>query len=465
MRCDRKTVYKNSAKVVIKSPQNRLQKLRKTINNTISYSFTMQDNIPEEVGNRYRQRVIDKRISDLLGMFGGLYIAGPKWCGKSWTGMHHSNSVLFVGDKDAAALAEVDPKLALAGERPRLIDEWQDVPKLWDVARRTIDLSSEKGMFIFTGSVTPPKKATLHTGTGRFARIRMRPMSLFESGDSSGAVSLSDLFSGKKITNTRSQMDYREAVRLMCRGGWPAALGKDGNAAMEIPVMYMASVTNSDFSEVDGRKRSMTKMKLLLRSIARNSAGLPTARTMIGDITEEGMPPSESALRNYMEVIKKVFLIEEQEAWMPSLRSKTRLRTSPKIHFADPSLAAAVLKASPEVLIRNVRTAGQFFESLCYRDMSIYASALGGNVYHYRDESGLEIDEIIELDDGRWGAAEVKLGTSEIDEAAKNLLSLRDAVSKDMPEPSFLAVLSATSGMAYVRDDGVCVIPMDLLGP
>ena len=415
--------------------------------------------------NRYRYRVIDNRVAELLKIFGGVHITGPKWCGKSWTGMHHSGSALFIGDGDSAALAKLDPELALEGERPRLIDEWQDVPKLWDVARRIIDLEAEKGMFIFTGSVTPPKKATLHTGTGRFAKIRMRTMSLFESGDSNGSISFSDMFNGKKIANKRSNLNYRKTVYLMCRGGWPVILGMDEKDAIQVSGIYMTSITDSDFSEIDGVRRNNTTMKLLLRSLARNSAGSPTVQTLAQDIAEGGTPPSESTLRGYLDVIRRLFIIDDQEAWLPSLRSKTRLRRSSKIHFADPSLAAAALKASPEVLVRNVTTAGQLFESMCYRDLCVYTTAIGGNVFHYRDESGLEIDNIIELNDGRWGAIEVKLGTSEIDKAAANLISLKNKVSGEIPEPSFLAILSATSGMAYIREDGVYVIPVDMLGP
>jgi predicted AAA+ superfamily ATPase len=425
----------------------------------------MPKGTPDDIEGRYRQRVIDKEVSELLEIFGGLHITGPKWCGKSWTGMHHSKSVLFVGDEDSATLAKQDPAIALEGEWPRLVDEWQDVPKLWDVARRMIDLESKRGMFIFTGSVTPPKGATHHSGIGRFAKIRMYPMSLFESGNSSGVVSLSAMFAGEKLENTKSFLDYSKTVRLICKGGWPVNLDMEDHAAMKVPNKYIEILKDSDFSDVDGKVRNSTTMELLMRSVARNSAGSPTVRTLAEDISEGGTPPSESTLRDYLDILRKMFIIEYQKAWRPSLRSKTRLRTSPKIHFADPSLAAAILEAPPEVLIRDAKTAGQLFESLCYRDLCVYTSAIGGNVYHYRDESGLEIDNIIVLNKGKWGAVEVKLGAYEIDKAAANLIKLKNKVSEEMPEPSFLAVLCSNCGLAYTREDGVYVLPIDLLGP
>ncbi|MDR1955179.1 MAG: DUF4143 domain-containing protein [Candidatus Methanoplasma sp.] len=425
----------------------------------------MSDEIPNYISGSYRQRVVDDEISDLLEIFGGVHITGPKWCGKTWTGMHHSRSVLFVGDEESANMAELDPELALTGKRPRLIDEWQDVPKLWDVARRAIDLEHDKGSFILTSSVSSPKKATRHSGIGRFAEVRMRPMSLFESGDSSGTISLSNLFDGERMVNTKSSMDYRGAVRLICRGGWPSALDLDDDKALKIPANYLKKVIGPDPSRADKKKRNEKTMGLLLRSLARNSSGSPTAKVLIDDMAERGSPPAINTLTDYLEYLRRIFLIDDQKAWLPSLRSKARLRSKSKIHFADPSLAAAALNASPEVLARNPSTAGQLFESLCYRDLGVYTSASDGTVFHYLDSTGLEVDEVIELKNGKWGAVEVELGTSEIDKAASNLIKLKNKVGEDVPEPSFLAVLCATRGLAYTRDDGVLVIPIDLLGP
>ncbi|MDR3206323.1 MAG: DUF4143 domain-containing protein [Candidatus Methanoplasma sp.] len=393
-----------------------------------------------------------------------MLIVGPKWCGKSWTGMHHSKSAFFVGDEDSALFATLDPESALGGNVPRLIDEWQDVPKLWDIARRNIDLSGKKGLYIFTGSTAPPKDATHHTGTGRFAAMRMHTMSLFESGDSSGAVSLSKLFDTGRVDAARSNIEYREAVRLICRGGWPAAVGMSDREAADVSRMYVRSVSESGISGIDGKRWNKMTMRLILKSLARNNATLVKPSVIAADISEGGSSISDGTVRDYLGALKSIYLIEEQEAWTPSLRSRARVRTSPKIHFSDPSLAVAVLKASSDILMREARTAGFLFESLCYRDLCVYASALDGGVYHYRDNTGLEVDEIIELSDGRWGAVEVKLGTFEFDKAADSLLSLKEKVGPT-GGPSFLMILCASGGLAYTRDDGVVVVPIDLLGP
>ncbi|MDR3282677.1 MAG: DUF4143 domain-containing protein [Candidatus Methanoplasma sp.] len=417
-----------------------------------------------DVDDRYRPRIIDKRIDDILSTFGGMLIVGPKWCGKSWTGMRHSKSALLVGDEDSALLAALDPESALDGNPPRLVDEWQDVPKLWDVARRNIDLSGKRGLYIFTGSTIPPKDATHHTGTGRFATVRMHPMSLFESGDSSGVVSLSRLFDTGKVDVIRSNIEYKEAVRLICRGGWPAAIGMSDREAADVSRMYVKSVSDSNMSGIDGKKRNKKTMQLVLRSLARNNATLVKPSVIAADMSEGGTVVSDGTVRDYINALKSIYMIEEQEAWAPSLRSRSRVRTSPKIHFSDPSLAVALLRAAPDILMKEVRTAGFLFESLCYRDLCVYASALDGDVYHYRDNTGLEVDEIIELGDGRWGAVEVKLGTFEFDKAADSLLSLKEKAG-EAREPSFLMILCASGGLAYTREDGVAVVPIDLLGP
>jgi predicted AAA+ superfamily ATPase len=423
-----------------------------------------EDKIYERVVKEYRPRVIDDRISSLLNSFGGLLIVGPKWCGKSWTGLHNSKSVFFVGDEESAALAILDPSAALEGEQPHLVDEWQDVPKLWDFARRNIDFCGKKGAYIFTGSTVPPLEKTSHSGTGRFAKIRMYSLSLFESGDSSGSISLSGLFNGDEVKNTRSAMDYRKVVDLMCRGGWPAAMNMDKEAALEIPHMYVNSVIDSDLYRLDGKDRDKNILKLILESLARNNATSAKVSVISEDISENGGKVSEGAIREYIAAFKKIYLVEEQKAWTTSLRSRARIRASPKRHITDPSLAAAILNATPDTLFRDVRTAGLLFESLCYRDLCVYATASKGNVYHYRDNTDLEIDDIIELGDGRWGAVEVKLGNSEFDKAAKNLLDMKEKVSNGR-EPSFLMVLCASGSLAYTRPDGVIVVPVDLLGP
>ena len=414
----------------------------------------------------YRPRVIDNIISKELSAFGGILITGPRSCGKSWTGFNHSRSATFLGYEDVANLASLEPQSALEGEFPHLVDEWQDVPKLWDHARMNIDMGHRKGMYIFTGSSAPPLEKTRHTGIGRFSTIEMRTMSLFESGDSSGAAKLSDIFNTGRTEVIRSNTDYRKMIDLICRGGWPGALGLDDEAMMRIPYQYIKSITNMDTSRVDGKNRSRTTMETVLKSLARNNATLAGDSKLAADILSSGTSISEPTIRSYLDVLKKLYIIEEQSAWHPSLRSRTRIRTTPKKHFTDPSLAAAALGASRDILHKDIKTAGFLFESLCYRDMSIYASAIDGRVFHYRDDSDLEVDQIIQLNDGRWGAAEVKIGTYDFEKAAENLIRLKEKmVGANVREPSFLMILNVAGVAAHTRPDGVIEMPIDCLGP
>ncbi|MDR0887678.1 MAG: DUF4143 domain-containing protein [Candidatus Methanoplasma sp.] len=416
----------------------------------------------DSTSQKYLPRVVDTRVSELLSIFGGVLITGPKWCGKSWTGLHHSKSS-FETDINTD-VAKLDPALALKGDVPRLIDEWQDAPKLWDVARRIIDNRAEPGQFIFTGSADPLKGSVSHTGTGRFARVNMRPMSLFESGDSDGHVSLSALFDGVIFESHLSSMDYEKAVRLICRGGWPSAIGKSYEKAITIPREYVNSVINAEISGTDEKKRDSFIMSLVLRSLARNTATYVRTSVIVEDVSRE-RNISEQTVRDYIGSLRSMFVLDEQEAWSPRLRSRVRIRSLPKRHFTDPSIAVAAMKADAERLMFDPNTAGFLFESLCYRDLCVYSSALGGQVYYYGDNTGLEIDSIVELGDGRWGAIEVKLGVFEFDKAAANLLALKKKMSEDSPDPSFLMILCATGGIAHVREDGVMVVPIDCLGP
>jgi len=421
--------------------------------------------IPDkDIRKLYRPRVIDPKISQLLRISGGIQITGCKWCGKSWTGIYHSRSSAFIGTESGRMVAEMDPELVLRGEEPRLIDEWQDVPNLWDVARMNIDFGARKGMYIFTGSSVPPQNSTSHTGTGRFASVTMRPMSLFESGDSNGSVSISGLFDGKAVVSSLSKMNYETAVRLICRGGWPAGLTMDADDALVIPRLYSESLINSDLSRIDGIKRDPGIVRSLLASLARNNATTAKTPVLAADISKDG-PVSEQTVRSYMDALRRIFVIEEQPAWSPSLRSRKRMRTSPKRHFTDPSLAVACIEAGPAMIINDPNTAGFLFESLCYRDLSIYSSAFGGRVSYYRDDSDLEVDSIVEYGDGRWGAVEVKMGYKDVDKAAANLLRLKNKLADETVGPSFMMVLCATGGAAYMRKDGVAVVPVDCLGP
>ncbi|MDR1690730.1 MAG: DUF4143 domain-containing protein, partial [Candidatus Methanoplasma sp.] len=364
----------------------------------------------------YLPRIADSLVQDVLSVLGAVLITGPKWCGKSWTGMQHSRSQLMLGDDKTNKYARLVPDDALSGEHPRLVDEWQDVPQLWDTARRNIDLTGKNGMYIFTGSTMPPMESVNHSGTGRFGRVRMHTMSLYESGDSTGDVSLLKLFQGGELEPSPSKIDYEEIVRLICRGGWPKAAVLDSYpGALRIPSEYIRSVIDSDLSQMTENRMSATITERIIRSIARNVSSTASIATITKDVSDGYGRISEQTIRKYMDSLKNIFILEEQEAWTPKLRSKVRIRSSPKIHLTDPSLAAASLGATPEILKKDPNTAGFMFESLCYRDLCVYSSASGGRVYHYRDSNDLEIDNIVELPDGRWGAFEVKLGDFEVD--------------------------------------------------
>ena len=417
----------------------------------------------------YRRRIVDKKLETLLRMFGGVLIVGPKWCGKSWTASNQANSEVFIDVEENKRRAMLIPEAVLAGPIPRLIDEWQDAPVLWDTARRMIDKEHSPGMFIFTGSAVPDfagGKKPSHTGTGRFARMRMRPLSLYEENISNGKVSLSALFEQKPFEPCSSEMDFLKALHLICKGGWPASFWLPKEGTTQIAVQYLDMVINEDISRVDNTKRDAALVRLFLRSLARNSATPVKASKIKADVAErECGDISEQTVRSYYEALRKIFVIEEQDAWAPSLRSRSRIRTTPKRHFSDPSLAAAALGATPEMLADDTRTAGFLFESLCFRDLSVYMDALDGNVFHYHDKDDLEADSILQLPDGRWGAVEIKLGTFEFDYAAGNLLRLKKKIAGETVPPSFLAIITASGGMAWQREDGVFVIPIDCLAP
>jgi len=425
----------------------------------------MEDNTTvsqEMIKKSYRPRIIDSVVKDALNTFGGVYITGPKWCGKSWTGAYHSGSSLCILNKDVAEFARLSPNKALEGEAPRLIDEWQVVPKLWDYARGIIDSGHTRGRFIFTGSVSPPDESTIHTGTGRFIHLWMRTMSLFESGLSTGAVSMADLFSGDNIEPNDSAMDPMLAARFICRGGWPAGIEMSDSQAMNVSRAYIKSLLEMDYKKIDGRRRSPRTMELMLRSLSRNCSATVSKSLLARDISGKNTHAREETVDSYMDALKKTFVVDEQMAWGPELRTRVRVQGAPKVHLADPCIAASVLKADPERLVRDPNTEGLLFESLCYRDLCTYSLPLGGDVFHYRDDNNLEIDSIVELNNGRWGAFEVKLGTYDIEKAADNLKRLNKKVEM---EASFLAILTASGHLAYTRDDGVHVIPLDCLGP
>ena len=416
--------------------------------------------------NNYRPRIADSLLREALRASGAVYIQGPKWCGKTWTALQQANSVLMMQDPDQTAnymaMAEAKPSLLLDGAVPRLLDEWQMAPVLWDAVRFAVDRRGAQGQFILTGSTKPLDGDVMHTGTGRIARMRMRTMSLFESGDSTGQVSLASLFSGAEPEGIAG-LDVEHLAFVTARGGWPAAVGADEGVGLQQARNYLDAIVETDVSEVDGMSRNPARVRALMRSIARNVAGPASVATLCSDIAGDDESLSPNTVRSYLKALERLFVIEDQPAWMPALRSRTVLRATAKRHFVDPSIAVAALRTSPAGLLKDFNTFGFLFESLCVRDLRIYAQKIGGDVCHYRDETGLEADAVVALHDGRWGAFEVKMGQARIDEAAANLLRQKDRIDeRKMNPPSFLAVMTG-NGYAVRRKDGVCVVPLPCL--
>ena len=418
---------------------------------------------------KYIPRIIDAAVERYLTTIGAVCIEGPKWCGKTWTSSYHSNSEFLVGNPDNnfqnRALAEMSPALVLEGETPRLIDEWQEVPPLWDAVRYIVDQRGKKGQFILTGSATPKRKGVLHSGAGRIGKLRMRPMSLYESGDSSGKVSLQELCEGKLTPAMTGEVDLRTLARLTVRGGWPGNLDIGDADISLLPGEYLDAVIDDDVNRVDETRRDSRKVRLLLRSLARNESTTATNRTLKNDIKaidDEDIDVETVAM--YLDIFNRLFLTDNQPPYSAKLRSSVRVKQAEKRHFCDPSLACALLKATPEKLIGDLETFGFLFEALCERDLKIYAESFGAQLYHYQDYAGNEIDAVIELPDGGWCGIEIKLGANKIEEAAENLTRIRDEIVKDGGKlPSALIVLCGLSNAAYRRPDGVCVVPLTAL--
>ena len=416
---------------------------------------------------KYLKRLADTMLDAALEASGAVLIEGPKWCGKTWTAREKAASSLFMQDPDRSETylraVSVKPSLLLRGETPRLIDEWQMAPALWDAVRFTVDERGQCGQFILTGSAVPTDNATWHTGTGRISRLLMRPMTLFESGESSGDVSLRALFDGAGEITGLSTLTVEKLALALARGGWPASIGEKESIARRRVNDYVDAVINIDISRVDGVEKNPARVRALMRSLARNVATMATIATLRRDISGDSDAISDKTIGMYLNALRRIFVIEDLPAWSPALRSKTALRTSPKRHFIDPSIATAALRAGPESLLNDFNTFGLLFESLCIRDLRVYAQANDGEVFHYLDKSGLESDAIIQLHDGRWGAVEIKMGAREIDMAAAHLLALRDKIDLGkMRPPAFLMVLTATD-LAYRREDGVLVVPIGCL--
>ena len=415
-------------------------------------------------------RMVDAQLETYLQAFSAVCIEGPKWCGKTWTAAHHSSSQLFLGDPSGnfqnRQLAELSPSLILEGNRPRLIDEWQEVPPIWDAVRQAADQTPEKGQFILTGSSTPNHKGIMHSGAGRIARIRMHPMSLYESGDSSGAVSLSQLCSGKLIPAMTGEVSLRKLTELIVRGGWPGSLHLPLEQAALLPHEYITAIIEDDVYRIDGIKRDTSKMRLLLQSLARNESTTAANRTLKSDIEKIGDENIDAETINaYLDIFNRLFIIDNQPPFSTSVRSSVRIKQAVKRHFADPSLACALLNISADGLIQDLETLGFLFEALCERDLKIYAETFGGRLYHYQDYRNREIDAVIELPDGKWCAFEIKLGAHQIDAAAQALLKLHQEISEDPKgkPPAVLCVLCGLSNAAYQRPDGVFVVPITAL--
>lgn len=420
---------------------------------------------------RYRPRIADQLLERKLKGKGAVLLEGAKWCGKTTTAEQICRSVLYMSEpgkrEQNEQLARINPGLLLRGEKPRLIDEWQVAPRLWDAVRFEADHSSGLGLFVLTGSSVPPDMSDVfHSGTGRFAWLKMRPMSLWESGDSTGETSLRQLFDEQPDVAALSHLDLERMAFLTCRGGWPLAVDMDDGIALDQAFDYISAVEKRDIQQVDGVDRNPSRVHRLLRSYSRHQGAQVSNSAIRADLTEnEGESLDVDTIASYINALKRIFVIEDVEAWNPNLRSKTAIRTSDTRYFTDPSIATAALGIGPADLIADLNTFGLIFETLCMRDLRVYAEALNGNVYHYRDKNGLECDAVVHLRDGRYGLIEIKLGGDQlIEQGAASLLALSEKIDTGrMKAPSFLMVLTATGDYAYRREDGVLVVPVGSL--
>lgn len=419
----------------------------------------------------YKKRIADKILEKKLKGKGAVWVEGVKWCGKTTTAEQIAKSILYMArpeDKDQnITLADINPSLLLAGEVPRLIDEWQLAPKLWDAVRFEVDHRGEEGQFILTGSSVPASMENVsHTGTGRFSWLTMRPMSLFESGESNGEVSLNNLFSNPQSISAINNLNLNDIAFLCCRGGWPRSVFMENDIALEQAYDYYDAVVNSDISRVDGINRTPERVKNLMRSYARNIGTQASNETIKEDMIKNDTNSLDSdTVYSYINALKKIFVVEESPAWNPNLRSKIATRTSETRYFVDPSIGVAALGIGPDDLINDLRTFGLMFEAMCIRDLRVYADANNGKVYHYRDSSGLECDAVIHLRNGFYGLIEIKLGGDKlIQEGAENLLKLQSKIDTEkMNNPAFMMILTATGNYAYKREDGIFVVPIGCL--
>ena len=420
----------------------------------------------------YRKRLVDEVLKDKLEASGAVLIEGAKWCGKTTTSKQIAKSVLYMQEpaqkKQNLLMADTNPSLLLQGDVPRLIDEWQLAPKLWDAVRFEVDQRDDFGQFILTGSAVPPDTSEIsHSGTGRISRMLMRPMSLFESGESSGSVSLEGLFNTDYEVSASVESDIEKLAFLICRGGWPKAVGKSIKVALQQAVDYYDAVVNSDISRVDGKERNPKRAKLLMRSYSRNIGSQAKFEEIRQDILGNDVDSfSIDTLYDYLNALKKIFVIEDAPAWNPNLRSKVAIRNTDTRYFVDPSIATASMGLGPKDLINDLNTMGLLFENLCVRDLRIYAQSIGGEIYHYRDKSGLECDAVVHLRNGSYGLVEIKLGGDKlIEEGCATLNKFEKIIdTTKMKSPSFKMVLTGVGNYAFKRPDGILVVPVRSLG-
>lgn len=419
----------------------------------------------------YKPRIADRLLARKMAGKGAVLIEGPKWCGKTTTAKQQAKSMLNLGDsnvlRQSLQMMELSPITLLEGDTPRLIDEWQTIPPLWDTIRSEVDRRGDFSQFILTGSsVLPDAESTIHSGTGRFARIKMRPMSLLESGESTGSVSLTKLFEGEPLKPQVNQKGLEDIAYYTCRGGWPQATLLEGEIALDQALDYFDSVVERDIQRVDGVKRNADRARLLLRSYARHISQQVSYATIKADmLSNDSQTLDEDTVADYIKALKRLFVIEDLEAWNPNIRSKAAIRTSDTRHFVDPSIGTAALGLGPKDLMNDLESFGLFFEDLAVRDLRIFADVLDGRLYHYRDSSGLECDTVLHRRSGTYALIEIKLGGEKaIEEAADSMKQLAETIDHTrMPQPAFLMVLTAVGPYAYRRPDGVFVVPITCL--
>lgn len=420
--------------------------------------------------NSYKSRIVDSIIKTYLGVSGAVCIEGPKWCGKTWTSAYHSKSEFMVGDPQNnfsnRKLAEIDPVSILKGDTPRLIDEWQEVPSIWDAVRAEIDRRNKKGQIILTGSATPQTKGIMHSGAGRILKLRMNTMSLYESGDSSGEISLHELCNGALETKMLSDIQLEKLAYYIVRGGWPANISAGINEAHIMPISYVDTLIDENMNSVDDETRySTSKFKLLLRSLARNESTTASELSLLNDIIgHEKENMSRNTLGKYLDKLNRLFVTNNQLPFSANLRSSLRVKQFEKRHFSDPAIACALLNITPKKLMQDLNTFGLLFEALVVRDLGIYAQSFGAKLFHYQDYKNNELDAVIELDNGEWCAFEIKLGCNKIDEGANSLIRTCSEIEKNGGKPAKIkCVICGLSNAAYQRKDGVYVVPVTSL--